>query len=162
MENVNEKEPPDVLTSDTENRTTIPVKDAPPHRREKFRKFRAYNTDMWNGPRRENTEQIRRQDNLHTYDAIAAQMDLTDFQKHRGRRVFDDLHVKSLGKPVEHIIFGVCLAVANEDVPEGTRYWPHPESAANDETFRDVADSLGLDLKEQLSVVQQVKAKSEL
>jgi hypothetical protein len=162
MDDINEKQPPDVLTSDTENRTIIPVDEAPPHRREKFRKFRAYNTEMWNGPRRENTEQMRRQDNLHTYDAVAAQMDLTDYQKARGRNVLDDLHVKSLGKPIEHVIFGVCLAVANADVEDGTRYWPHPASAANDETFTRVADSLDITRKEQLSVVQQVKAKTDL
>lgn len=156
MEEVTERRPPDVLTSDTENATTIPVKDAPPEKQQKFRRFRAYNRGLWNGPKRENKEEIRRQDNLHVFDALSSQLELTQYQKARGRETLDDLHLKSFGKSVEHVIFGICVLVVNRDVEDGYRYWPHPQVKQNDAVFKDVADGLGLDLGDQLSVVQQV------
>lgn len=156
MENLTEKRPPNVLTSDTENATIIPVGEAPPAQHQKYANFRAYNTDLWNGPRRENKEAIRRQDNLHIYDALASELELTDYQKKEGRRIFDDLNIRSFGKKVEYIIFAVCVLVANRDVPDGHRYWPHPQAQNNSELFAETARALDMNRSEQLSVVQQV------
>jgi len=161
MERVDEQQPPTVVTSDTDNATQIRPDEAPPDKRTKAKVFKAYNTGLWNGPRRENTEAFRRQDDLHRYDALASSLDLTDFQKQRGRKVMDDLDFHEMGKPIDHIIFGVCCAVANDDVEGGTRYWPHPD-ATGDARFEDVADNLGLTQRQQLSAVQQVKARTRL
>lgn len=161
MERVDEQQPPTALTSDTDNATQVRPEDAPPHKRQQFRRFRAYNTGLWNGPRRENTEALRRQDDLHLYDSVASSLGLTDHQKERGRHVIDELDFQDLGKPIEHIAFGVCCAVANIDVEDGTRYWPHPD-ATGDTAFERVAGNLSINQKEQLSIVQQVKARTEL
>jgi len=167
MENSKEREPPDVITSDTENATKIQPKEAPPGKREKFRRFRAYNTDMWNGPKRENTEQFHRQDDLHRYDSIASSLQLSDHQKSRGRNILDDFDSHHFGESIDHIIFGICVAVANADVNDGTRYWPQPpeqkeEYNIEDTNFDDVADSLGLGWKDQMSAIKKVQSRVNL
>lgn len=162
MDELPEKLPPVELTSDTDNATKIPANEAPPHKRAKYKKFRAYNTGLWNGPKRENTEMRRRQDNLHIYDSIASKVGLTGHQKRRGRHVLDDLNIRSLGKPLELIAFAVCILVANTDVPDGSRYWPHPNATDNDDLFTDIADSLDFTRTEQLSTVMQVKSRTSL
>lgn len=116
---------------------------------------------MWNGPKRENKEAIRRQDDLHLYDSVASSLDLTPYQKKRGRKLMDELDFHDMGKPITHIVFGICCAVANNDVHDGTRYWPHPD-ATGDDAFEMVADNLGLTQKQQLSVVQQVNGRTSL
>lgn len=158
MDDIHEKEPPDVVTSDTPNATKVRPHEAPPHKERKFEAFRAYNTDLWNGPRRENTELMRRQDDLHRYDAISSQLSLTDFQKKRGRQLLDELDFQELGKPIDQIIFAVCVIAANADVDVGTRYWPHPDATDNDESFAELGEELGLTRRQQLSTVQQIKA----
>lgn len=162
MEETTERRPPTALTSDTKNATRIPVDEAPPHKREKFKRLRAYNTGLWNGPKRENTEALRRQDNLHTYDAIASRVDLTGHQKRRGRNVLDDLHIKSFGKSIDAIAFAVAVVVANQDSRGEKRYWPHGEADDNDSLFAKIADELELDLDEQMSVLMQVKSRTDL
>jgi hypothetical protein len=165
MDSPEERQPPDVITSDTDNATKIQPKEAPPGKRAKFRRFRAYNTDMWNGPRRENTEQFRRQDNLHRYDSIASSLNLNDYQKSRGRKVLDDIKVNLLGIEVDSIIFGICTLVANKDVDNGTRYWPqHPdqERTDNDGRFEEVADSLNLGWKKQMSIIKKVQSRVDI
>lgn len=161
MEYTEERQAPDVIKSDTDNATQVRPSEAPFEKREKFRCFRAYNTNMWNGPKRENTEQFRRQDDLHRYDALASSLYLTDYQKQRGRGVMDDLNFQQLGKPIDHIIFAICTVVANNDVDDGYRYWPHRDALETDDQFEAVAESLGLSTREQLSVVQQVKSRTQ-
>lgn len=161
MDEVDELEAPEVITSDTENATQVRPEEAPPDKKYKYRKFKAYNTGLWNGPKRENTEVIRRQDDLHTFDSLSSSLSLTDYQQNRGRRVFDDLNFHEIGEPVEVIAFGVCCAVANADVTDGTRYWPHPD-ATGDKDFERVAESLGIEQRKQLSIVQKVMARSDL
>jgi len=143
MERVDEQQPPTVVTSDTDNATQIRPDDAPAHKRHQFERFRAYNRGLWNGPKRENKEEMFRQDNLHRFDAIASAVDLTRSQKARGRTVFDGLDWQELGTHIDFIIFGVCCAVANDDVDDGTRYWPHPD-ATGDAAFEEIAADLGL------------------
>lgn len=161
MERVPEKQPPSVITSDTENATAIYPSDAPPAQRAKYEKFRAYNTGLWNGPKRENKAAIRRQDNLHRYDAIASQAGLTPFQKERGRELLDSLNIRELGLPVDHIAFALCVIVANADVPDGTRYWPHPDGKG-DKEFERLADSLDLSVRQQISAVMKLKYRTGL
>jgi len=158
MEEIQEREPPEVITSDTENATKVHPSDAPSHKYRQFQKFRAYNTGMWNGEERENTEQFRRQDDLHRYDSVASSLELTDYQKSKGRQMLDDFDAHSFGYSIDHIIFAICVLVANDDVAEGSRYYPHPE-ASGDEAFVSVGESLGLDRADQVSAVEKVRPR---
>jgi hypothetical protein len=162
MEERTEESPPRALTRDMNNATCIPAEEALPHKREKYKRLRSYNRGLWNGPKRENKQAVRRRDNLHTYDAVASKLGLTRHQKRRGRHLIDDLHVKSFGKSIDAIAFAVAAVVANQDVPDGSRYWPHPEHEDNDEPFVQMADDLDLDTNEQLSVIMQVKSRTDL
>lgn len=159
MESPEEREVPTVITSDTENATTIHPNEAPPGENRKYRKFRAYNTGMWNGPKRENTEMFRREDNLHRFDALSSSLNLNSYQKNRGRNILDEMNIQKMGLKVDVIIFGICVVVANSDVNDGTRYWPHPKSDSNDKQFARVAESIEMTRKEQLSIVQKMKSK---
>lgn len=159
MEYSEEREPPDVLTSDTDNATKVQPKDAPPHKKAKFRRFRAYNRGTWNGPKRENKEVIRRQDDLHRYDSVASTLLLNKYQKNRGRKIFDDLDFHHFGQKIDHIIFGVCVIVANADVENGSRFYPNPD-AADDENFSDFADSVGMTRGEQVSSIEKVRSRT--
>lgn len=156
-----DKTPPNILTSDTNNATKIEPKEAPPDKRAKFRRFRAYNTGTWNGPKRRNKEVTRRQDNLHRYDSIASGLSLTGYQKSRGRSILDDINLRDMGLSVDRIIFGICVIVANDDVRVGSRYYPHPE-ASGDDDFVETAESLNLDRADQISAVEKVRAKVDL
>ena len=161
MKNTEERQPPEVLTSDTNNATTIDPSEAPGNKKYKFRKFRAYNTGTWNGPKRENKEVIYRQDRLHRYDSISTSLSLTDYQKSRGRKFIDDIDFEEMGIRVDVIIFGVCVLVANDDVRDGKRYYPDPH-AANDRCFQKVADSIDLEAREQRKVTEKVRDKINL
>jgi len=160
MEHVEEKQPPAVLTSDTENATQIHPSEAPPHKRAQFERFRAYNTGLWNGPRRENKEAMYRQDNLHRYDSIASGLELTPYQKERGRQLLDDVEPSSFGKPIDQLLFAICVIVANADA-EGKRYWPHPDKRDNDPLFTEMAEDIGLSTRMQMSSVMKLKSQTE-
>lgn len=163
MEHPEEREPSEVITSDTENATTIQPSDAPKEKREKFKRFRAYNTEMWNGPKRENTEQFRRQDDLHRYDSIASSLSLTEYQKKRGRNLLDDFDSHKFGQSIDHIIFGICAVVANDDVENGTRYWPeHPSQRDSESQFHQLGQDLGLGWKKQMSIVKKIQDQVDL
>lgn len=159
MEHSEEREPPDVITSDTENATKVQPEEAPSNKRAKFKRFRAYNRGTWNGPERENKDVIYRQDNLHRYDSIASSLNLKQHQKKRGRKLLDELDFRRLGCLVDGFIFGICVLVANEDVHDGNRYYPHPE-ATGDSDFVRVGKSLGLDRGEQISLVEKVRSRT--
>jgi len=161
MEHTEEREPPDVMTSDTDNATTIQPKEAPPSKQAKFRRFRAYNTGTWNGPKRENKDVVFRQDNLHRYDSIASSLNLNDYQKSKGRKMLDEINFRDEGVKVDNLIFGICVLVANSDVNDGSRYYPNPE-AAGDDSFETVSKSLGMDRGEQVSAIEKVRGKINL
>lgn len=161
VEHVQEKQPPGVLTSDTDNATQIHPTEAPPHKRRQFERFRAYNTGLWNGPRRENKTAMYRQDNLHRYDSIASSLELTPYQKQRGRSLLDDVKPSSFGKPIDQLLFAICVVVANADA-DGKRYWPHPQKRDNDAEFTDMGDSLDLSLRMQMSAVMKLKSQTGL
>jgi hypothetical protein len=166
MEYIEEQEPPEVITSDTENATKIHPEDAADSKQAKFRRFRAYNTGMWNGPRRENTKQFNRQDDLHRYDSIATSAGLTKRQKKQGREILDDFDSHHFGQSIDHIIFGICVVVANADVHDGSRYWPsHPNLSSIktcDEDFESLADSLNFNWREQMSAIKKVQSRTDV
>lgn len=163
MEEIEERQPPDVMTSDTDNATKVQPKEAPPSKRAKFRRFRAYNRGTWNGPRRENKEIVRRQDNLQRYDAISSTLELTQSQKNRGREIFDSLDLISLtnkGKEdIDSVVFAICVLVANDDVNDGTRYWPL-DTGDSSRPFPEFAKELGLSINDQLSIIKRVQSRS--
>jgi hypothetical protein len=161
MEDFQEREPPEVIGIDTENATFVNPYEAPTHKHHKFQKFRAYNRGLWNGCRRENKEETFRQDNLHRYDSLASSLELNNHQKSRGRKFLDKINVRSVGIGVDAVIFAICALVANDDVPEGSRYYPHPE-AAGDEAFVSVGESLGLDRADQVSAIEKVRPRLNL
>lgn len=163
MEEVSERQPPDVLTSDTKNETKIDSSEAPPGQGAKYQWFRAYNTGLWNGPKRENKEAMRRQDNLHRFDSLASTLELTDYQKERARRHFDQIDLKDTGKPIDHLIFAICVVVANQDgYGKRKRYWPVETKDDNDELFAGIADDLDIDIRQQLSAMMVVKHRTGL
>jgi hypothetical protein len=157
-----EKKPPAVITSDTENRTKVQPKDAPPDKRPLFRRLRAYNTGLWNGPKRENKEAIFHQDNLQRYDAISSFLELTDYQKARGRKFLKQIDLSDTGRSLDVIAFSICVIAANMDYPNGKRYWPDPNWSGNGGLFEEIADDLGISQKEQQSTIQIVRNRLEL
>lgn len=167
MESPDESSPPITTSGDTENSTHFHPDEGresslDPHRElPKWQRLSLLNEGMWNGPREENTEALRNQDNLHIYDAIACQLELTDYQKERGRSVYEELPLHKLGRPVEQYGFAVCILVANEDA-EGSRYWPSKDKPDNDPLFREFGERLGLSFREQSSALMKVKSRSDL
>lgn len=165
MEHIDEKQPPDVITSDTDNATQIRPEEAPRHKQKQFRRFRAYNTGLWNGPLRENKEAIRRQDDLHLYDAISAQVGLNRGQKKRGRNLLDRFSIGDYTKQrrsASAVVFALCAALANADVPEGTVYWPGRDVAVNDPDFDRVAESIDCHWTDMRSLVLKLKYRFDL
>lgn len=162
MENLDiTEEPADVISSDTNNATTIDPKEAPPGKQYKFRRFREYNRGMYNGPKRENTELLHRQDDLHRFDSIASSLELSKHQKKSGRQAFESIDLHCFGTTVDHAIFGVCVIVANRDVNGKSRYYPNPK-AAGDKQFESIAETLGLDRSDQLSAIEKVRTRTNL
>jgi hypothetical protein len=160
MTRINDEEVPTVLTSKTENATNINPNDASTtDQREKFQRLSKYNRGIWNGPRRENKEITRHQDNLAIFDALAGQLDLTEYQKEKGRRTLTQLDLPKIGKPVHLIAFSICILVANDDVHDDHRYWPTAKN--NDECFERVADGLEYGDNTILSGMMTVDARRE-
>lgn len=159
MDDIDNREPPNVITSDTDNATKVEPEEAPASKKYKFRKFRAYNRGTWNGPERENKEVVHRQDNLHRFDAIASSLPLNDFQKERGRNALDRLNLGELGLEIDLVIFAVCVVVANADSTY-SRYWPSERTNHNDPHFEKIASELSLGQKEQLKTVRKVMSRT--
>jgi hypothetical protein len=171
MESQDERSPPVTTSGDTENSTHFHTGEgraaledhllALP--KSKWQRLKLLNEGMWNGPQRENTEALRTQDNLHIYDAVVCQLELTDHQKEWGRSIYDDLPHGELGRPVKQYAFAVGVLVANHDYPrEGKRYWPQENATDNDELFEQVGDDLDLSQRQQLSALMKVKSRTDL
>jgi len=157
---INDDEVGAQLTAATGNATNINPNDAQTEKqRKKFSRLSKYNRGIWNGPRRENKKVTRRQDNLAIFDSLAGQLELTNYQKKEGRRVLDALDLRKIGKSVDLIAFSVCVLVANDDVPDGYRYWPRAKNADSD--FRRVAGNLRHDLDAILSAMMTVDGLRE-
>ncbi|UBF19282.1 hypothetical protein HRTV-17_gp83 [Halorubrum phage HRTV-17] len=150
METLTEKQPPEVITPDTENATYFDPNERNADS-DKFKRLMLYNRGTWLGPGEENKKVTHRQDNLAILDSLSGQLELTPFQKEKARRIYDSLDLQDLGKPACLVAFGVCALVANDDVHDGTRYWP----TANDtcELFENIAGNLGFTENQQLSII---------
>jgi hypothetical protein len=151
-----ETEPSTVLTPDTENATYFDAEDVEESTNEKgtsvnHSRLRLYNRNTWKDRREENKEVTHRRDNLAILDALSGQLELTKHQKAKARRIFDNLNLGDLGKPARLIAFGVCAVVANDDVPNGSRY--HPQMNDPDELFVGIAENLEFSDKQLHSVV---------
>lgn len=150
-DSIKEKEPSHVLTPDTENATFFDPKEVNASTSVNYKRLRLYNRNTWKDRREENKEVTHRQDNFAIYDALAGQLELTDYQKEKGRRVFDRLELDDLGKPARLIAFGVCAVVSNDDVHGGSRY--HPQMNNPDELFEHIIERLGFTIGQLHSVI---------
>lgn len=160
MHRTNDEEVPTVLTSTTENATNINPNDASTDKqRRKYSRLSKYNRGTWNGPKRENKEVTLQQDNLAIFDALAGQVDLTSYQKTKGRRILTQLDLRKIGKSVNLIAFSVCILVANDDVHEGHRYWPTAKDT--DDDFGRVAEGIDHDEDSILSGMMTVDARRD-
>lgn len=142
-----------LVSPDTEERTRFNPEEADPEHRAKFERLFKYNTGVYNGEWADESKR-RRMDNLAIYDAISSQLELTPFQKRRGRELFDSLNLRRLGYPAEMVAFCVCVAVARED---GREYHPFRADRNNDEVFLELAEDLGFRTKQIASCLNRVQ-----
>lgn len=152
MESPSEKVPPEVITPDTKNATFFNPDES--NTEQRFKLLRFYHRGTWKDRRTENKKVRHRQDNLAIYDALSSQLTLTDWQKKKGRRIFDGLDLQLLGKSARLVAFGVCILVANDDVVDGTRYWPN--ASDTDEEFTQIKDNLDFRDSQVLSIISLV------
>lgn len=152
-----ETEPSPVLTPDTENATYFDPSEVNESTSVNYRRLRLYNRNTWHDRREENKPVTRRRDNLAILDALSGQLDLTDYQKDKARRTFDQLHIKDIGEPVQLIAFCVCTVVANEDVPDGYRFYPQMNDP--DELFVEIADNLDFTVSQLHRVISLVSGE---
>lgn len=113
-----------------------------------------YNRGTWKDRREENKRVTHRQDNLAILDSLSGQLDLSPYQKGEARRIFDELDLQNIGKSACLVAFGVCAVVANDDVRDGTRYWPTANET--DDLFTEIATNLGFTENQQLSIILTV------
>lgn len=159
-DSITEKEPSTVLTPETENATYFDSSEVKETNNTgktpvNYKRLQLLNRGTWDSRYEENKEVTHRQDNLAILDALSGQLELTDYQKQKARRIFDSLNLGKLGKPVRLIAFGVCIVVANDDVYNGCRY--HPQMNEPDELFIEMADRLNFSTKQLHSVLGVVK-----
>ncbi|ELY47336.1 hypothetical protein [Natronorubrum sulfidifaciens] len=128
-----------IISPDTQNATHFHAEEAPFEHRAKFKRFHGYNSGVWNGYWADKTE-LRRLDNLALYDAISSQLELTNYQKRRGRGLFDSLNLNALGHSAALIAVCVCAYVCRDD---GRMYHPYRKLENNDSLFVDFVEGLG-------------------
>lgn len=155
MQETTEKEQSEVISPDTKNATYFHPEES--NRQAHFERLRSYNRGTWKDRREENKEVTHRIDNLAIFDALSGQLDLTDYQTQEARCFFDNLELGQLGKPTRLVAFGVCAVVANEDVPDGTRY--HPSHVDPDPYFQRVVDDLEFSESQLHSIIGQIRAR---
>lgn len=90
-------------------------------------------------------------DRKQRFDAIAGQLELTDYQHGAGRRLRNSQGLRNLGYPDELIAFCLCVFITRYDkcarrTPEKERRIYHPDTAPeeNDARFVKLAESLSL------------------
>lgn len=136
------------MTHDTPNETSFNYLDAPDGRRidgytsyaDHYKNLMLLNSQLYNGWKEENKEHLHRQDNLHVFDAVASDLELTSFQARCARDEFDSLSLGTLGNPVEMVALVVCAAVCRRD---GRIYHPQRGDSSNDALFTEVVDDHG-------------------
>lgn len=157
-----ETEPSTVLTPDTDNATYFDPNEVEETTNRKgtsvnHRRLRLYNRGTWKDRREENKKVTHRQDNLAILDALSSQLELTSFQKTKARTIFGNLELGQLGKPARLVAFGVCAVVANDDVPDGSRY--HPQMNDPDDVFEHIADRLEFTERQLHSIIGVITAR---
>lgn len=159
QESEDEALPPESVVSDLENATMIRVHEAPPNKQEKFRRFQKKNRGTWDQSNVENKEVTHRRDNLRRYDAISSNLELTPYQKKRGRELVDEIDLEPYS--LDLVIFAVCVLLVNDDVRKGNRYYPN-ESAEDDRLFEEMGDTLCFSQRRQASMVESLRQKVDL
>lgn len=151
----NNEEP--IISPDTDNATHFHPEEAPNEHRAKFRRFHGYNSGVYNGHWQDNNK-LRRLDNLAVFDAISSQLELTNYQKRRGRRLFNSLKLKEIGSGVSLVAFCVSAFVCRDD---GRVYHPFRKEENNDELFIGFVEYLGEDPDTVANVYSRVKEALE-
>jgi hypothetical protein len=147
-----EKEEP-ITTPDTENATHFHYEEAPDHKQDKFRKFHLYNTGLCNG--KWTNQQLRRKmDNLARFDAISSQLELTEYQKRRGRKLFKNINLSKFGVDADIISFCLMAIVARSD---NRIYHPQRNESRNDPLFQEFAEELHCSNERILSCYNKVE-----
>jgi hypothetical protein len=154
MDSITEKEPSEVVTPDTENATFFNPDES--NRPEHFKLLRFYNRGTWKDRREENKKVRHRQDNIAILDALSGQLSLTDYQKSEARRLFDEINLQKMGHKTSLIAFCLCAILANEDVPDGHRYYPTAKNT--DAEFTSMQDNLEFSDHKVLSVMGKIRA----
>ena len=103
---------------------------------------------------RTDQEKIRRADNLAIFDAIAGQLELTDWQKRYGRAVVDNLNLREIGHPVEGVVFAVCALTVRRD---RRFYHPNRDDENNDSEFLRLKDDLSLSDRNVRSLIHRLR-----
>lgn len=112
-------------------------------RRNFYNRLRVRHSHNWDGKRISETRKTKK-DTSEILDAIASQMELTDYQKAQAHRAFSNLpSVYNDSTSTALLALCTCSLVANED---GRAYHPHqlrPESRKSNK-FVELADELGV------------------
>jgi len=105
-----------------------------------FSRLAKLNTGVWNGSW-EDKELLYRNDNLAIFDAIAGQLELTNYQKQVGRQVFEQLNLRELTDPVVDTPLVAVMTAAVVVRRDGRFYHPQRLENTNDAVFLDLLDS---------------------
>ncbi|WP_330630692.1 hypothetical protein [Halocatena halophila] len=107
-----------------------------------YKRLASYNIDQRTG--QGSNEPVRyRQDNLAIYDAVSSSLELTDYQKRRGRQLFDEMPLEDwVNQIIDVPLVAFCVA-AHAVREDGRMYHPSRSAKNNDELFSDFADDCG-------------------
>lgn len=139
-----------LLMSDdsVDNSTTLDPTDAPPHKRQEYRRHRRNNQPGQNGKWRDETVHIPK-DRRNVFDAIAGQLELTSYQKERSRHLLGKLpddHFRA--NPTKLVCFVVAGHVGVED---GRDYHPRNLLRNKKNQYAEQAEALGIGYSELIS-----------
>ena len=105
-----------------------------------YARLACHNAGIYNGKWADKT-QIRDQDNKAVFDAIAGQLELSDYQKQIGRQEFADLNLRELSTPggIDTTLVAIMVAavVSRRD---GRSYHPNKNDNDNDRLFTALID----------------------
>lgn len=141
-----------ITEPDTDNATKFHPTEAPDDKQQKFNRFHLYNSGVSNG-KWVNRELQRERDNFALYDAVSSQIELTDYQKRRGREVFDNLKLNEIGVSATTVAFCVCAIVVRED---GRVYHPQRSDGNNDALFVEYESELPCTTRQLHSIYNRV------
>ena len=125
---------------DTDNATHFNYQEAPDDQEGHYRKLHQYNTGMRNGEWIDQ-ELGRKIDALNLYDCISSTLELTPYQKERGRHLVDRINIRKIGNDTKAVILCLCAIVVRED---GRIYHPNRSNQNNDPFFITFAQQLTL------------------